>query len=126
MKRGEPAHGKADHMGAVQLQMIEHGCDVVGRAVLRILPHILRHVRRRIAAGVVGDGAVALAEMPQLRFPAPEVAGEFVHEDDGHAGACLLVIEFHPVIGSGVRHASLRLSAGELSGEMRVLQSGLF
>ena len=114
MQRGEPAHGKADHMGAVQQQMIEHGGDVVGRAVLRILPHILRHVRGPIAAGVVGDGVVALAEMAQLRLPAPEVAGEFVHEYDGHAGACLLVIEFHPVISSGVRHASLRSSRNTL------------
>src|SRR5271165_297393 len=106
MQRGEPAHGKPDHVGAVQLQMIEHGGDVVGRAVLRILPYILRHIRRRIAAGVVRDCAVALAEMAQLRLPAPEVAREFVHEDDGRPGACILVIEFHPVIGSGVRHAS--------------------
>jgi hypothetical protein len=86
----------------------------VGRAVLRILPHILRHIRWRIAAGVVGDGVVALAEMAQLRLPAPEVAGEFVHEYDGHAGASLFVIEFHPVIGSGVRHPSLRLSRSTL------------
>src|SRR5271166_7192102 len=106
MQRCEPAHGKADDMGAPQLQMIQHGGDVVGRAVLRILPHILRHIRRRIAAGVVRDCAVALAEMAQLRLPAPEVAGEFVHEDDRRPGACILVIELHPVIGSGVRHAS--------------------
>jgi hypothetical protein len=67
-------------MSAVQVQMIEHGGDVVGRPVLRIFPHILRHVRRRIAAGVVDDSVVALAEMAQLRLPAPEVVGEFVHE----------------------------------------------
>ena len=69
---------------------------------------------RSRSAGVVGDGVVALAEMPQLRFAAPEVAGEFVHEYDGHAGACLLVIEFHPIIGGGVRHANLRLSRSTL------------
>ena len=67
----------------------DHGVtrgDVVRGAVLGITGWILRHVGRRIAARAEGDGAVALAKMAQLRFPAAVIAGEFMHEDERALG----------------------------------------
>ena len=60
--------------------------DVVAAALLRIALDVRWHVRRRIAARVVGDAAVAAREMAHLRLPAAVVAGELVHEHDRRAG----------------------------------------
>jgi hypothetical protein len=42
----------------------------------------------------------------QLRFPASEIASEFVHEDDRRASSDFLVEEPDPVVGERVRHIS--------------------
>src|SRR5471032_3104723 len=42
--------------------------------------------------------------MTHLHFPRAVVGRELVHEDDGRAGASLLVIELHPIIGHSERH----------------------
>src|SRR5262249_7306923 len=84
------------------------------RAVLRVLVDRLRHVGRRIAARIVGDAAVGPAEIAQLRLPRADVAGELVHEHDRNAGADLLVIELHSVVGRHMRHASLHSVAVQL------------
>ena len=66
----------------------------------------MRHGGRRIAAGVEGDAAVAPGEEPHLRLPGPQVAGIFVDEDQGRAGAGFLVIELDPVIRHNHRHVA--------------------
>jgi hypothetical protein len=61
--------------------MIEHGPDVVDGKRLRIGGWGFRYVRWRIPAGIERNAPVSPPEVPQLRLPASEVAGEFVHED---------------------------------------------
>ena len=109
MQGGEAAHRQAHDMGLLDLQVIHHRQDVVGGAVLRIARGLLGHVGRRIAAGAEGDAAVALAEMAHLHFPRAVVGRELVHEDDGRAGAGLLVIELHPIVGRRKRHGFPRI-----------------
>src|SRR5688572_11462085 len=70
MQRGEGTHGEADDMGAREAERIQHAADVVAGAGLRVALPVLRHIRGRIAARVVGDAAVAAREMPHLRLPA--------------------------------------------------------
>ena len=110
----EPAHGEPDHVRLVDLQVIEDCDDVVARSGLRVFLDVVGNVRRRIAAGVVRDAAVAPREVPQLRLPAPVVAGELVHEDHRVAAAGLLVVELHTVARGRVGHAVLR--SGEREG----------
>ena len=54
------------------------------------------------AAKVIG--AVALAEMPHLRFPGTMVAGELMHEDDRYTRAGFLVMQADAVIGRSKGH----------------------
>ena len=114
MQRREAAHGEADDVGDGDVEMVEHGRDVIGGAVLAVGGDVGGHVGGRVAAGVVGDGAVALTEMAQLRLPASVIAGELVDEDDRHAAAGFLEIEFHSVIGGGVRHDVLPWVGGRV------------
>ncbi len=111
---GEPAHGQADDMGALDAEVVEHRGDVVRGATLRVLRRVLRHGGGRVAAGVEGNRPAALAEVPQLRLPASQVAGKLVHEDDRGAGAGFLIIKRHMVVRGGVRHgcAVRRLGGG--------------
>jgi hypothetical protein len=69
MQCREPAHRQADDVGLVDRQSIEHGPDIVARAILRIALDVVRHVGRGIAPRIVRDGAVAPPEIAQLRFP---------------------------------------------------------
>jgi hypothetical protein len=108
MHGGEAAHRQADDVRLVDLQRIHHGADVVARAVLRVLVDRVGHLGRRIAARIVGDAAIEPAEMAHLRFPRADIAGKLVHEHDRDAGADLLVIELHSVVGGQMRHGCLR------------------
>src|SRR5260370_32390404 len=92
MQRRETTHREAADMRLRDTKMIEHHENVVGCAVLAIGRWILRHVRRRIAARGIGDGAVAPAEMLKLLFPAAMIAGEFMDEDDRRTAACFLIV----------------------------------
>ena len=56
---------------------------------------------------IVGDGAIALAEMAQLHFIAAQVAGEFMDKDQGRAGSGFLEIEANPVVCLGIWHVVL-------------------
>src|SRR5204862_508676 len=58
---------------------------------------VLRHVRRRVAARVERDRAIAAREEASLKMPAPGVAGELVDEDERHARALILVEEIDGV-----------------------------
>src|SRR5579872_6642835 len=99
MQGGEPAHREPDNMRLRRADMIEHRENVVGRACLRIGGNLLRHIRRRKAARVEGKRTIALAEMPQLRLVAAQVAREFMNEDHGTARSGFLEIEPHTVVG---------------------------
>src|SRR6185312_3237438 len=88
----------------VDLERVEHRADVVACALLRIALAVLGHVGWRIAARVIGDAAVALAEIPHLQFVRAPVAGEFVDEDDRDAAADFLVKQLNPVVGCQMRH----------------------
>jgi len=76
----------------------------VAGPILGIAGPILRHVGRRVAAGVEREAAIAPREEPHLRFVAADVAGEFVHEDNWIAGAGLFVIEPDAVVGVNMGH----------------------
>ena len=104
MDGGEAAHRQADDVGLVDLERVEHGADVVAGARLRVLRDVVRHVGGRIAARVVGDAAVAPAEMAKLRLPGAHVACKFVHEQDRRAGSDLVVIKLHAVVGGEMGH----------------------
>src|SRR5262249_32347478 len=85
-------------------QCVEHAADVIAGAILRIARYVVGHLGGRVAARVVGDRAIAPAEMAQLPFPGADVAGELVHEHDRDAGADLLVVELHAVVGGELGH----------------------
>src|SRR6185312_4286401 len=107
MQRGEAAHREPHDMRAVDAQMVEHRGNVVGGTRLRIGTRALGHIGGRIAPGVEGNAAITLAEMTELRLPAPEIAGEFVDEDDWRSVAGLLVVKADSVIRPGLWHAFL-------------------
>ena len=103
----EAAHGQADDVRLVDLQGIEHGADVVAGTRLGIALDLGGHVGGRIAARIVGDGAVTPAEMAKLRLPGSDVAGEFVHEYDRNPSADLLVEQLHAVVGDEMGHGGI-------------------
>src|SRR5215510_16009714 len=108
VQRGKPAHRKPDDVRTVELQCVENRLDVVAGAFLRIGVDAVRNIGGGKAASVVGDAAVALAEIPQLGLPRAAVASKFVHEYDRSAGADLFVTELHAVVGGEMRHSGLR------------------
>src|SRR5690554_5179178 len=93
-------------MRLIDVQGPQHRDDVVRGTILRIGLGIGGYVGRGKAAGGIGDAPVAPREVPHLRLPAPIIATEFVEEDDGRAGAALLVIEIHAVVGDDLRQGS--------------------
>ncbi len=104
MQAGEAAHGEADDVRLVDLERIEHGADVVARPVLRIEFDLARHVRGRIAAGIVRDAPIGAAELAELRLPGAHVAGKFVHEDDRRARPGLLIVQLDLIVRRQMRH----------------------
>ena len=104
MQRGEPAHRDADDMRLVDRQGIERGANVVPGAGLRISRGIFGYIGGRVAAGIVGDGAIAPSKMAQLALVAAVIVGEFMNEDDRGAGTGLLVIKPDAVVGREVWH----------------------
>ena len=107
MQRRKPAHRDADDMRLVDPERVEHGADVVAGAVLRVARRLFGHVRGRVAAGVVGDAAVAPPEIAHLPFIAAVIVGEFMDKDDRRPRPGLLVIKPHTIIGRKLWHRSL-------------------
>ena len=104
MEGREAAHAQAHHMGALDVQVVEDGDRIRHRMGLAVGVCVLRHVRGGIAAGVVGDAAVAPREVAELRLPTQIIAGEFVDEEHRMAGPGLLVVELGPVRRLRVGH----------------------
>ena len=91
-------------MGALDTEMVEDGDCVLYCKGLAVSVGVLWHVRGGIAAGVVGNAAVAPRKVADLRLPAQVVAGELVNEEHGMAGSRLLEIEPGPVRRLRVGH----------------------
>ena len=104
MKRRKAAHRKADDVGLVDLEGIEHRADVVARAILRIVLAVFRHVGGRIAARIEGDAAIVFREMTNLLLVRAKVAGKFVNKNDRNAFAGFFVIELDSVVGRQMWH----------------------
>ena len=103
---GEAAHGQADRVGAVDAQAVQHRDRVGDRAGLRIGLRLCGHLRRQVPARRVGDAPVGRGEVPDLRLPAPVVAGELVDEQQRLALAGFLGVQRHAVVGHDPRHPS--------------------
>src|SRR5439155_1154885 len=58
------AHRQPDDMGTLDAKAVQHAADVVARARLRIALDVLWDLRRRIAAGVIGNAAIASRNPP--------------------------------------------------------------
>src|SRR5579885_1748863 len=104
MQHGKPAHRYADNVRLRDVERVQHCPDIVARPLLRVLLPVFWHIRRRIAACVVGDAAVPPREEAELRLVASVIAGELVDKQDRIPGPCLLVIEPDPVVCGEVRH----------------------
>src|SRR6266852_458702 len=87
------AHREAADVSLRDPQAVEHAPDVLGRALLRVRLYVVENVRRRIAARVEGDRAVAAGEEAHLEMPAPVIAGELVDEDQRQALPRFLVVD---------------------------------
>ena len=104
MQRGIGAHRMADHMRFLDAERIH---DARSRRRARCLGRSVpgrRNIGRRIAALAIGDAAMRAREAAHLRLPGAVVAGEFMHENDGRAGAGLFVIETDAVRGFDLGH----------------------
>src|SRR5262245_2969221 len=91
-------------MRLVDMQGIEDGANIVARTLLRVALAVGRHVGWRVAARVIGDAAVAPAEIPQLGLVRAMIPGKLVHEYDGNSGPGFLVEQPDPVVGGQMRH----------------------
>src|SRR5581483_6190836 len=111
MQRGETAHREPDNMRLRRSDMFEYCKNVVGRARLRIGGNVGRHIRRRKAAGVEGDGTVALAEMPHLRLVTAKITRKFMNEDHRMPRSGFLEIKPYTVVGCRICHRGLLKSA---------------
>src|SRR5436190_14588090 len=99
VEHGEATHRQPDQVGPLDLEMVEHRQEVGHGVLLRVLRRVGGHVRRRVAASVIGDAPVAPREMPHLGLPAAVVARELVHEDDGDTFTGVFVVEADAVGG---------------------------
>ena len=101
------AHGLADEVGRLDLEVVEQG-DGVG-AESRSVELLRRAARTAEAPAVIGDATVVGRERAELVEPACGVAAGAVAEQDGGAGACLRVVEVYFVFQDGHRSSvSLR------------------
>src|SRR4051812_16596053 len=104
MQRSEAAHREAHNMGLIEFQRIEDRLDVIARTLLRIHLGGVRHVGWGIAAGIKCDAAIAPAKKAKLAFPRSGIACVFVHKDDWRAGADILIVQLHAIVGGKERH----------------------
>jgi hypothetical protein len=100
MECAEPAHREADDVGLGDAEVVEDGDRVGDRALLRVRRLVDGDVRRRVAAGGVGDAAVPRGKGSHLRLPAAVVAGELVDEQEGKARADAFDVQADSVVGT--------------------------
>jgi hypothetical protein len=90
----------------VDIEPVEHGQHAGALMLEAVIFGARRHVRRRIAARVVGDAAIAPRKIAQLRFPAAVLAHELVHEQDRRSLAGLLVVQPDSVACGDMGHVA--------------------
>src|SRR4029079_8880925 len=76
------AHRAAHDMCAAHAEMAHDGHDVLDREAGRVARDARGHVGRRITPRIECDATVTPAEVLKLRFPASQVTGKFMNEDD--------------------------------------------
>jgi hypothetical protein len=59
-------------MRPLDAERVEHRKNIVAGAILRITLDLLRHLRRRVTPGVIGDAAMPPREVAHLRLREPE------------------------------------------------------
>ena len=59
VQHGITAHRQSHHVSMGQLQMLHEAHDVFHGSHLRVSTDIVWHIRRGVAAGIVGDDSVA-------------------------------------------------------------------
>jgi len=104
MQNREGAHRHADEMRLCDFEPVQNASKILARPLLRVALKTLGNIRRRVAARIVRDAAVASRQIAHLRFVAAEVAGEFVGKHNRRAGAGFLAIEFDAIVGDDLRH----------------------
>src|SRR6185312_10699508 len=83
----------SDDISVADAEVMQYRHRIVAREFITVIGIGLRHVRRRIAARVIGDAAIAAGKIPDLAFPFAIIGAVFVNEQDGKAGAGLLVVQ---------------------------------
>lgn len=120
-------------MGARHAEVIQHGDGVLHRPLLRVGGRGGRYIRRRIAARVIGDAAIAAAEVAHLRFPASGIASKLMNEKNRDAASGRFAEELHPIIGDRIGHRSISLKTdepycktnpGAIAGRVRAIRWG--
>src|SRR5262245_43004445 len=84
--------------------MIENSHRITHNMHVAVGFGIGRNIGWLVSACIVGDAAVALAELAQLALPAPMVACKLVNEEDRRAMPYFLVVKLHIVRRRCVRH----------------------
>ena len=77
--------------------MAHHYSYIVHRMLVGVMRQRRRHIGGRIATRVERDATMVAAEMLNLFFPAPQVAGELMGKYDGGSRAGLFVVEARAV-----------------------------
>src|SRR6476659_554438 len=111
LQDGVTAHRQTNKVGLFDFQMVEY-CDSVAHDMpVTVGARIGRYIGGFVAAGRIGDTAVAFAEFAELVLPAAMVTGELVHEQYRRAVSNFFVIEFYFVWRDGVRHLQISFMA---------------
>src|SRR3989475_5023427 len=103
VQRHVGAHRAAGDVGLADAEPAEELVHVLDQRLLGIRVRVLRYLRRRVAAGGVGDDAITPAEVTDLLLPRPVVAAELVTPHQREALAGLLVVQIDAVDARG-RH----------------------
>ena len=123
VKRRVAAHAEPADVRLPDAESVEQPANVVRGLVLGIRLGVFWHVRGRVTARVVGDGAVAAGEVAHLEVPAPRLARELVDEDERRPLAHLLIEEADPVDLRCRHGGSLLQTAGPLNRERASAQA---
>ena len=80
-------------------EMAHQPDDIVSGLLLGVGVDGLRHIRGRIATGIVGNHLIASGKIAYLRFPAAIVPGKFMAEQQRVAAARDFIIELDAIDG---------------------------
>ena len=78
IQRHVAAHGQPSDVGPGNVQMLHQAAQVLDRLILGVGGGVFGYVRRRVAAGGVGDDPEAPGEKVDLRVPTVVVAAELM------------------------------------------------